>query len=116
MNRKKFKNLFSFCLVITVFFFLILACDGSVRSKGNILDEQGNPIKDARVFLDVDNEKYKFETSSKTDGSYDLGGIVSPFGAKIRLIVVKDGYQTSLETSDSVEKFNGEHNIILKKK
>jgi hypothetical protein len=115
MNNRNFKNHFNLGLIFTVFLFLILACDGGVHSKGRILDEHGNPIKGARVFLDVDNEKVKFESSSKEDGSYDLGGTVSPFSAKIRLIVVKDGYQTSLENFDNQEELKGEHNVILKK-
>lgn len=115
MDKQNFKNYFNFGLIVTVFLFSVLACDGIARSQGKILDEQGNPIKGARIFLDVDNEKYKFDTNSRGDGSYDLGGTIAPFNLKVRLIVVKDGYRTSLENFDSQEELKGEHDVVLKK-
>jgi hypothetical protein len=115
MSKRNFTNYLNFTLVFAILLFLVLACDGIAHSQGKILDEQGNPIEGARVFLDVDNEKYKFESNSKEDGSYSLGGTVAPFKLKVRLIIVKSGYQTSLETFDSQEELKGEHNVVLKK-
>ncbi len=113
MDKQTSKNCYNFSLIFAIFLFLFLACDGGARSQGKILDEQGNPIKDAKVLLEV--EKEKFETRSRGNGFYSLGGTVPPFESKTKLTVIKDGYQTSEETFASQEELKGEHNITLKK-
>jgi hypothetical protein len=102
-------------VLVFIMAFLILSCDGGASAKGKILDEQGKPIKDAKILLDVDNGLYKFEDKSKTDGSYNLGGTVAPKKLKTKLIVSKEGYQTSEELFESQIELQKEHNIILKK-
>lgn len=109
------KTSFNLLLVFIITIFLILSCDGVASSKGKILDEQGKPIKDAKIVLDVANSDYRFETKSNTDGNYNLGGTVAPYNLKTKLIVSKDGYQTSEEGFESQRELEGEHNVILKK-
>ncbi len=111
-NSYNFNNHSGFGLIITIFLFLILSCDGGAHSQGKILDEQGNPIKDAKVLLEV--EKEKFEVRSRGNGFYKLGGTIPP-SEKIKLTVTKDGYQTSEETFESQDELKGEHNVVLKK-
>ena len=112
MTQSYYYNL---TLVFVITIFLILGCDGGASAKGKILDEQGKPIKDAKVVLDVDNGDRKFETKSNTDGNYYLGGVVAPYRLRTKLIVSKDGYQTSEEIFESQTELKDEHNVILRK-
>ena len=109
------KNRYNFALVLIIFTLIVLGCDGSASSKGKILDEQGNPVSDAYISLEVDNGKDKFETRSDKNGSYSLGGVVAPFNLKTKLTVIKVGYQVSQEDFDSQTELKGIHDVILKK-
>lgn len=101
----------------------LYGCDGGIKVKGHVYaqnsstakpqvfvdeavsnDVQGIPIADAKVTLyhagDYSPEKVErnelrsASTATKSDGSFEVGGLTSPFRFNAALVVEKPGYKT----------------------
>lgn len=109
-------------LIGTVCLFCLCACDGGIRVKGHVYAQKGSvgdsqalidqssspdsdlsPVKDAKVTLyhagDYSKEKAeKLELRSDSslttaDGSFEVGGLTSPFRFNAALVIEKEGYK-----------------------
>ena len=109
-------------LVVMLHVFDLVACDGAIRVKGHVYveknfvgdsrafvdqspDANGEliPIKDAKVTLyhagdfspdgAKNSELRKNSTLTADDGSFEVGGLTSPFRFNAGLIVEKNGYK-----------------------
>ena len=97
------------------------ACDGSIHVKGRVYAQKGSagdsqafidqsapsnglsPIKDAKVTLyhagdfspnsNKNSDLRKASTLTATDGSFEVGGLTSPFRFNAGLVIEKDGYK-----------------------
>ena len=113
IKNKVIKNHWNFLLALLIFLFIGLACDGGVSLTGQVLDENGNPINEAKILLIVGEKK--MEEKSRKDGSYNIGGVVSPYKNKTTLTVSKEGFQTFEQSFDSQEEVGRKRDIVLKK-
>jgi hypothetical protein len=109
-------------LLGTACLFGLCACDGGIHVKGHVYAQKGSrgdsqalvdqsrspdanlsPIKDAKVTLyhagDYSKEKAERSelrsdsTLTASDGSFEVGGLTSPFRFNAGLVIEKDGYK-----------------------
>jgi len=105
-----------------VCFFALCGCDGGIHVKGHVYAQKGSngdsqalvdqlrspdanlsPIKGAKVTLyhagDYSKEKVErselrsASTLTNSDGSFEVGGLTSPFRFNAGLVIEKDGYK-----------------------
>jgi hypothetical protein len=115
------KRSLSFVLLIGSFW--ICGCDGAIRVKGRVYAQRSTagesqafvdqahqantditPVKDAKVTLyhagDYSSEKVerselrRDSAVTDTDGSFEVGGLTSPFRFNAGMVIEKDGYKT----------------------
>jgi hypothetical protein len=122
----------------TICSFSIFGCDGLIRVKGHVYAQKnagesqgvvdhpltiGNdlmPLKGARVTLyhsgDYSKEKasqlLKDSTVTSADGSFEAGGVTSPFRFNAGLVIEREGYKPVTIVFQH-EKGNHEATIIL---
>jgi hypothetical protein len=79
------KNMWriAICLMLVLF----IGCDGYTELKGRIVDGEGNPIPDAKVTFD------RWNSTSKPDGAFHVGGTHAPSSAGLNFTVTKDGFK-----------------------
>ena len=108
-----FRNRINVFLIFLIFLFVVLGCDGFTSVSGKILDENGKPIKDAKVILEVGD--LKADSITKEDGYYDVATTHAPVKVSPKITVIKEGYQTYEQTFESPEELGKKRDIILKK-
>lgn len=113
LASRSFSNQKSFAAVVLVFLLIVLGCDGATRVTGNITDEDGKPIADALIVLEVDGRKD--ERRSNAAGFYEVGLTHAPFKSKAKLSVSKTGYQSFEQEFESQLEIGRERDIILLK-
>jgi hypothetical protein len=79
---------------------------------GRVLDEQGRPIKGAKVVLI--SRGHKDEGESRDDGFYDVGMVHEPRTPTGTLTVSKEGYETYQLLFNSRKEVGRERDIVLK--
>lgn len=101
-------------LFSTVNFVLAQGGRGKGRLKGKVLDENGNPIEDAKiVFTSARYQGVSFETTSDKKGKWAFIGLGSGMW---RVSVTAEGYSPAYKETDVKQlKKNPEINIVLKK-
>jgi hypothetical protein len=121
--------------------FSVCACDGGIHVKGRVYAQKASfgdsqafidqsspsnadlsPIKDAKVTLyhagdfssdeAKNSELRKDSTLTAADGSFEVGGLTSPFRFNAGLIVEKDGYKQMTKVFYH-DKIDHEATIIL---
>lgn len=114
--NSNFKNQVNFALVITVLFFLVLACDAWVDLTGKIADENGNPIGVANIVVEQGKSKVAEETSGN-DGSFRTHGDLNtfPFAGRIKLTVSKEGFEIYEKVLSQEEMNSHKIDVVLKK-
>lgn len=85
-----------FVIGISVFF--LISCSPITRASGEVVDNNNNPVENARVQVvgkSLDPNK-KIEQLTNFAGSYDFGEIYvsAELPTEIKLIVSKEGYKT----------------------
>ena len=127
--------------VISLSLFSVCACDGGIHVKGRVYAQKASsgdsqafidqpspsnadlsPIKDAKVTLyhagdfspdkAKNSELRKDSTLTAPDGSFEVGGLTSPFRFNAGLIVEKDGYKQMTKVFYH-DKIDHEATIIL---
>lgn len=93
-------------------FICFTSCDGGLLVTGRVLDEQGKPINGAKVTL-ISRGK-KNESSSRADGSYNVGIIHAPRAPTGSLTVSKEGYETYNLPFSSFEEIGHKRDVVLK--
>ena len=72
----------------------IAGCDGSIRCDGNVLDESGEPIPNAHVWIEYpDSAKYPIEYWTAADGNFHLFNLLAPGYYKLPLTVAANGFR-----------------------
>ena len=79
---------------------------------GQVDDTKGNPISDATVKVGEITGKPPMQASTTSNGGFTIDKIPAPTGEKVRVIVSKEGY----ETSNLYVALPGPHNIQLRRK
>jgi len=105
-GRLSFTALIFACLIA------LCGCDGGISFEGKVLDENGKPVKGAKVVLI--SRGTKAERISRDDGSYDVGVIHAPVSPSGTLTVSKDGYQTIQQSFSSRDDLSRHRDIVLK--
>jgi len=91
---------------------LLWGCDGGTSRSGRILDQDFNPVGEAKILLRF-NEKTKTTSSSDPDGRYDVHLTHAPGRYLLDLTVTKNGYvefQNQIRSNTRDDEFD----IILK--
>ncbi len=112
---KKFKLIISFFLFIAVFSNFLLSQEGrgQARLKGEVVDEDGNPIEGAKVELESLIHKLTMSTKTDEKGRWSFIGLGKTV---IKIKVSKEGYDPTIIPELHVSAIkNPEQKIILKK-
>jgi len=122
MPKENYRNCLLSLLIAT---FLVIACDGGSRIKGQVYDSEDKPIENATVkFEAIDKgelkESYQCIGRTAKDGKFDCGFLHSPFNIQLKLTVSKEGYkihETEFSSREASKKLksNEEYQIVLEK-
>ena len=90
------NNTLNIIICTSIVCLLILGCDGSSDVMGRVFDSNGHPIEKAFVKFEVlDVSKPPVcTTETNKDGWFGCGFIHAPFEVKLKLTVMKEGYET----------------------
>lgn len=112
-----FKNKINTFFVAAILILVVLGCDAGISLKGRILDEQGNPVANAKIVVEQGKSKIAEQASAK-NGSFDIQGNICPMpgcSSDIKLTVSKDGYQTYEKILSEEELEHREIDVVLNK-
>lgn len=102
--RNKDGFLFGMLFLIAV----CLACDGSSRIGGRVVDPEGKPIENALVLFETidkgePREAYQCETRTSAEGVFGCGLVHQPWETRLRLTITKAGYNKYVRELSSGE-------------
>lgn len=115
--KLNYKNQVNLVLVNILLTFLVLGCDAWVNLDGKVLDESGNPVRNAQIVIKQGKSKVA-EVMSKENGSFRINENICPMpgcSSTIKLTVIKEGFQTYEKVLSQEETDRREVKVVLKK-
>ena len=102
------RNKEGFLVGILFLIAVCLACDGSSRIGGRVVDHEGKPIENASVLFEtIDKgeppEGYQCETKTSAEGFFGCGLVHQPWETLLRLTITKTGYNKHVSELSSGE-------------
>ncbi len=86
-------------IAILILIGVCLACDGTSRIGGRVVDASGRPVENASVLFEAVEKGqpegyYQCTARTSADGTFGCGFVHAPRNVKLRLTIEKEGYTT----------------------